>query len=71
MHSVIDAFNCCFVFLGSSLDHIRKILTFVRAVVRLTKAQARTTPSLQLEELRKRVFGVSPPCTPSPDLTIG
>ena len=33
-----DAFNCCFVFLGLSLDHVRKILTSVRVVVRLTKA---------------------------------
>ena len=30
MQSVIDAFNCCFVFLGSSLDHVRKILTLER-----------------------------------------
>ena len=26
MHSMIDAFNCCFEFLGSSLNHVREIV---------------------------------------------
>ena len=52
MHSVIDAFNCCFVFLGSSLDHVHKTLTFVRVVVRLTKAGAHhaSSPSPRTQE---------------------
>ena len=53
MHSVIAAFNRRFVFLRSSLDHVREILTFVRVVVCLTKADI--MPPLQIQELRKPV----------------
>ena len=53
MHTVIDAFNCRFVFSRWSLDHVREVLTFVRDVIRLTKTD--TTPPLQLQELRKLV----------------
>ena len=55
MHSPIHLYSpcSCFLFLGSSLDHFREILTFVRVVVRLSNAHI--MPTLQLQELRKLV----------------
>ena len=52
MHSVIDAFNCCFVFLGRVVS--RSCLLNVDICVCVVVQQTRTIPSLQLQELRKR-----------------
>ena len=65
MHTVIDAFSCRFVFLGSSL--VREVWTFVRDG-QTTKAE--TMPPLQLKELRKFFVDVSPSRTPSLDRMI-
>ena len=76
--------NCCFVFLGSSLDHVRKIWRLC-VLLYVWPRQARTIPSLQLKGALKTystqqpffygwlrtVRFQCPLCTPSLALTIG